>query len=461
MIKNENLKYSYGILLMFVILEVFFFNSDSLLRYLITVLEYFFISYALVKNQEIGLMYFISFSILTVGIGNYADMDNLPNNFWGIRSFGFSLNILFSFAIFIFILIKRKLKFSFKVNDSSFFFLFLFYYSLIIGVISYTFSINYNDNFLSDLMTYAPSIIYLFIISNIKINSAIKIMKYSISLTIILILLSFLFNIKSTYGNDYFTLSNSLNFILPICLFTFRNLYSKFQIIVLSSLLILMILLKEYILGGKTIIMFSLFLIWIFYHYKNLRAPMFIMGVAIVFFIDIITSSLLGFFSGTVMDFKFSQIFDVFKIANINILASTYSSMGNLIAEGVTIYYHLIENPLYLIFGKGFGGGTPDVFGYLSPWAGTSGYNSIDAVRDNYYKMHLPIYEVFLKSGIFGTILFIRLLIKNFISKNKYSILFFFQLGLMFYVSKEFFLVTILLLKIVNNASPEEIYIKN
>ena len=461
MFQLPKIKYRFEILLAFVIIELYFFKSDSSFKILFTILEYIFLSYSLITNKEIGLMYLISFTILTVGFGNYNNMESLPSNFWGIRVLGFSFNILFSFATFALILTKNKFNFTFKKENNNIFFIQFIICSLIIGVISVSLSINYLDNFFSDLFTYTPIIIYIYFLSFLKLQSVKSILRYTISLTIILLILSSLFNKKFNYGNDYFVLQNGLYFILPIALFLLKDLYSRLQFIILIISLLTLILLKEYILSGKTIIMIVIFIFWIGVYYKKMRKPLLFTFIISICFIDIISSMILQYFTGSVISFKFSQIFDIFIIADFEVMASTFSSMGNLIAEGKTIYAHFTNNMSFLIFGKGFGGGVPDIFGYLAPWAGETGYSEIDLVRNNYYKMHLPIYEILLKSGIIGLILYSYLLYKSFTSKNKYSIIYFCLLFFVFYVSKELILVTLLFLKLVTETDVVNNKIKN
>ena len=127
--------------------------------------------------------------------------------------------------------------------------------------------------------------------------------------------------------------------------------------------------------------------------------------------------------------------------------------MGSIIAEGITVLNYVINNKVVLFFGKGFGGGIPDLYGYLAPWAGASGYAFHDLARNDYFKMHLPIYEVIIKAGILGWSFFLFILIKNFVLRNKYAFISFLLFFMVFYVSKEYLLLTILFLKLAETNS--------
>ena len=112
-------------------------------------------------------------------------------------------------------------------------------------------------------MTYFPSILYIFFISNIKLTSAKIMVKYTIALSVFMLLISSLLDIKSTYAGEYFTLQNSLYFILPVALIIFRGLYSRFQAFILLISFFILFVLNEYFIAGKTFIMIFLFLMWL------------------------------------------------------------------------------------------------------------------------------------------------------------------------------------------------------
>lgn len=77
----------------------------------------------------------------------------------------------------------------------------------------------------------------------------------------------------------------------------------------------------------------------------------------------------------------------VFNSSDVFELALEKSSMGNLIAEYETVFFYLKNNLLVLLFGKGMGGTVPDIFGYLAPWAGSSGYPIESLSLNAFYKM--------------------------------------------------------------------------
>ena len=75
-----------------------------------------------------------------------------------------------------------------------------------------------------------------------------------------------------------------------------------------------------------------------------------------------------------------------------------------------------IDNPIYFIIGKGAGAGVPDLFGWFQPFAGYGGYKELDMIRNDYVRLHLAIYGVFVRGGIIILIMYIHLLIKLFLN---------------------------------------------
>ena len=92
------------------------------------------------------------------------------------------------------------------------------------------------------------------------------------------------------------------------------------------------------------------------------------------------------------------------------------------------------------------GGGVQDHFGYLAPWASEGGYSATCALRNQYFKMHMPFIEVFVKLGIIGFSYYFYVLVKIMKNKSIINFMTFIVLLLIFYVSKENILLTLILI---------------
>ena len=88
------------VLFVFVTLEVLLFGTDAVLQALVSILEYAFVALALLRNRKIGLMYFLSFSLLSMGAWTYVLPGAAPANFWGLRLSAFSVNTWFTLFVF-------------------------------------------------------------------------------------------------------------------------------------------------------------------------------------------------------------------------------------------------------------------------------------------------------------------------------------------------------------------------
>lgn len=450
--KNYLKKFRFEILFLFVFFEVFLYNSKSNLQLIVTIAEYIFITFVLFTNKKTGLIYFFMFTLLAFGGWSYINTE-LPNNFWGVRLFGFSFNILYSVFVFVFFLIKKKYSIPKSIFYNKFFTFFILY-SLILGLYNIIVLNNYVDNFQSDFFTYVPYFIYAYLLSFLDINSLLRMVKYGLFLTVLSMLLSLVFNIKFQYG-QYFVLMNSFAFILPFSIFFFKNLYSKTHYLFLLLTVIMLLITLNIFIGGKLIIIFIITFCWIAYINRNKFALVLIIFSGSIFFLPSIFTFFIEYFSIAdvdgnlnVISYKFSQIFNAFSLIDLDTIANIPSSMGNFVAEGMTTYSYLMSNKMVLIFGKGFGGAIPDLFGYLSPGAGESGYALQDATRNQFFKMHLPIYEIIIKSGLAGFIFYLIMLFKHFNSKSIFSFISFVLLFTVFFVSKEMFLLTLIFMRI-------------
>ncbi|MDB4180551.1 hypothetical protein N9754_05000, partial [Flavobacteriaceae bacterium] len=367
-----------------------------------------------------------------------------------LRVFGFSFNILFSVFLMSYLMVtSKRIKF-FKMMDKNVKFLSYFIiYSFGVGIFYVGLSLNFLDNFTKDLLTYSPFFIYLYLLQFVGVNMLKKIVIYSLTLTCFNLLFSFIFN-KTIGSEDYNTylLINSFTYILPIALIVMKKEFGKYQYYLLCLITLFFLINGNFFLSAKQIIIFVFLCVWYSYNNKRFRVLNFLLLAGLYFSSELIFTFFINYFEGDFIAFKFSQIFDLFSSSEVRSLAYSRTSMGNLIAEAITLFNYSLNEPFIFLFGKGFGAGIPDLYGYLGPWAGESGYALQDLSRNDFHKLHLPIYEIFLKSGLLGLFAYTYLLVKLFFVNEKYSVIYLILFLTVFYVNKEYLMLTLIFLKI-------------
>lgn len=445
---SGKITYRPDILGVFVLLEVLLYNTNVLLQGTVAVAEYLFLFLVFVKDRQVGILYFLSFTLLTLGWGNYFGREIAANGFWGIRVGSFSLNILFSLVFCLGILIQRKGKLCILWNRVHLFFILFIFYSIVMGSINTLSGRNYVDNFGEDLMTYFSYFIYIVILAEISNDLLLVLLKYVIALTVVTLLLSFGLNQKSIYADGYFLLSNAIYFILPVAVFVFKELYSRWIWIIMLVIVYGFMMMGEYFIAGKTVILLLFLFGWISWKLKSLRYLLVLPLILFALNMKDVLDWCAGFFDGSIIAYKFGQISEALSYVNLDAIASLPSSIGNLLAEGMTIVGATMQHWVCYVFGGGFGAAVPDIYGYLHPWSYMGGYREIDAVRNAFHKMHLPVFEIFLKGGCFFLVYYLLIMIDTLRSKNVYAFVFGLMFFFTFYVSKEALLLTLILLKI-------------
>jgi hypothetical protein len=431
------------ILSLFAFLEVVLFNSDNSIKFIVSSIEYAFIFFVFFKNMKIGILYFFSFLILTIGFGNYGAFEGSVNNFWGLRFFGISFSIVVLMLFSLILLIRQNFRINLKL-DLITLFLFLFtIYGFINGIINVLFENSHLDNFINDTMTYLPVFFYAILISFLKKEDLFLVFKYVFPISVFQVLISAITNNKLFYS-DYFVITNCLGLILPISVFFIRKFYSFLLWFAMILIIGYVFYTSQYFISGKLIIL--VFFIIVMKLINNKRFYFFIVPLIFLFYFlnDLFLLFIDVFSSSKVIVFKFSQIQDLFQNVNFVILAKTPTSIGNLIAECLTSMEYLLQNPLYFIFGKGFGSGVPDIFGYLSPWVYENGYAKIDLTRNDFFRMHLPIFDIFLRGGFFFLLFYFYILFKYVKSINSFSIITLMMFLTIFTLCKEMLLFTLI-----------------
>lgn len=440
---SNSLKFHYWPLLLFSFFEVIFFGELNSFQVFISLIEYIILTFVALFNIRIAIIYFVCFSLLSYGAWSYIVIDSLPANFWGIRFLGISVNLIFSIYL-LFLLVLKDQNRNTKYFPKELYFLLLFYgVSIFTGLIYCFFNVNYFDNYFKDLMIFFPILIYPFLIFSLGKNETTKIFSYCVSTTIFGMLFSLLFGIFFEYGSGLnFILLNSFGyvimFILPFC----RDKFSGYHYYILVLIAVLLLASGKFFVGGKFIILALMSFFWYFLVYKRnfllVGLTISIISLFSFFWIEI-TDYLLYFFSDNLLvQNKLSQVISIVEILDLDLLSAAPTSIGNIIAELRTIFQYYKDSPIIAITGLGFGGGVPDVYGFLTPMANPGmGYSEIDAVRNNFFRMHLPVFEFFLKLGIFGGAYYLYLSAKSFQKQNIFSLYFFLIFFTVFTNNKE------------------------
>lgn len=447
---KETKRINFVILFVFVLIEAFFFKKPSSIQYFITFIEYGFITVLLFLNLKKAISYFIMFTLLSLGGGDVVETGYEFINFRSVRFFGFSLNILYSLILLVFCVLRRK-KIDFKNNIVLFFFLYFAAYCALLGFFNVALSVNYLDNFIRDAFTYLPFFIYVSLINFLNKETLHQIVVYGLILSCSFIFFSFFFDLMvgDPYSERYFLASNSFSFILAIAIFLNRKNFNKYLFLILAFLIVYGLSTGIKKVGAKQITLF--FIVFIWFSFKGKHKILF-SGLTILILTSIVPvfNFFINYYEGNYISFKFSQILELFYTFDLRELAQRETSLGNLAAELLAIISHFSDNVFYFLFGKGFGGGVPDTFGHLNFWSGNSGYAQSNALRNDYFKMHLPIFEIFIKSGLLGLLFYLRIFMVFFRKQNNFSLLFIIMFFTVFYVSKESFLLTLIFLELSN-----------
>lgn len=430
-------------LLIFTIAEVFLFDSKLTGAQIIEVMiAYCWILGWFLKSSKIGIMYLVAFDILSIGALNYLGNKDSIISFWGLRVGGFSFNILFTFLLTIIYAIKLRLKGLFPSDPFTKFFLIFYIWTLITGLICVLSGVNYSDNFTNDLLMFTPIILFVILLSRFSYIEYKTLTVYCFVCSMLGLFLAYLLDQKSGYGGEKFFISSSISFISPIAIFLLAKYYNKFVSSVIIIMFIWLVATSSYLMGGKPIIMLILLIAWIIGRSKKFGILGLLMVTCSLPLIATLLDTLIAYTTSGIIAFKLRQVAQMFSSPDFIELASQFSSIGNLVAELITLITYLIDHPLYILTGKGMGAGISDIYGWLAPFAGASGYSDVDAVRNNFYNLHLAPYKVMINGGLIFLGYFIYLLIKLLKQRTDVSFIAFVLFFMIFYVNKEMALLT-------------------
>ncbi|MDP3392408.1 hypothetical protein [Sediminibacterium sp.] len=446
-LKKDFILYRFEVLFLFVLLEVLLYDKLPLVQAIISIIEYAFIFACVVFNKRVGIMYLISFTLLSMGAWSYVTQETLPYNFWGLRLFGFSANVLFYIAISFYLFFSNRFRIRlYMQNSAGRFYIYFILYSFLIGLLFTILSKNYYDNFLKDFLVYLPFFFFLYLISFLSSDDTRLILKYGIALSIIAMLISYFTGQLFDYGaGNTFVLMNAFAFSIIFPIYFFKDLFKWTHLYFLIFSVLFLLIQGKVFIGSKSIILIIFLLVWVL----TSSYKVFKYFLLISFFLILLIGPLITWISQNVdpdlvVSYKFNQIFSVFEIVDLELIALSNTSMGNIVAEAITIVKWISNNFGQFLIGKGFGGGLNDTTGYLATYVGPgAGYSEIDLSRDQFTRLHLPLFEVIVKAGFLGTLAYLWALVLLFREKNIFSFSFFMILMSVFSNSKEMILLSL------------------
>jgi hypothetical protein len=460
------ISYSLWILALFATLEVLLFKTNNALKLSISILEYLFVLVVFLLDRKVGIMYFFSFILLTIGTLNYnGPYVGTPVNFWGLRLAGFSVSILFTILLVIMVLLERKPNHPLTLgaivprgNYFAQFMVLLTVWGIIVGAIRCVQGINYTDEYIEDILSYTPVLFYLILLSRLSWENVFAIVKYAIPATIFMMLISALTGHKMYYSTEVFVVTNAIStFFIIFLLLLWRKYYKLVHWYIMLVCLAILVAANQYMLGGKVVVSFFIVLFGLVVVKMRKKIWMLLPLIVLMpFLIDPVLSFFISVVDHPSISHKIWQVKTAYDmildpLAMAQIKASVGVTVGG---EMVTVGKHLWDNPSFLLFGEGFGGGVPDYYGVLGWTAGNGGFDINDLERNCFTKMHLPIFEMPLKGGMVILLAYLATLYKVLFSKpHAMSIMVFLSLLLVFYITKEFILLTLILAKLTSETN--------
>lgn len=429
--------------------DVMLFNIEyTLLQVVCAIAAYCFVLLAFSNNQKDGILYFFSFNILAIGVGNYWGAEDAIYSYWGLRCGPFSFNILFSLVLVICVSRKVRLKQLFSSDPYTKFFIVFIIWCFVIGVFSTVLGYNYVDNFKTDILIFFPIVFYIILSRFLTLYDLTCLLKYIIPLTVYSLVIAFILGKKTSYSQETFLVCNVFANIAPIGVIILRNYFSIKKQLVYLLVYLCLLLTMSILVGGKLIISYLFLLVW----WASLNKRWRYMNLLLLFggmpLILLSLNYLSKSATSGIIAFKLSQVASLIDNPDFLEMALEYSSIGNLIAEAITLINYLCHHLMFFIFGKGFGAGIPDLFGFLTPFAGAAGYSEIDGVRNDFFNLHIAPYKILIDGGIIMFIYYIKILWSLLTQKTAVSFLAFLMMVMYFYVSKELLLLTYILTRI-------------
>lgn len=148
----------------------------------------------------------------------------------------------------------------------------------------------------------------------------------------------------------------------------------------------------------------------------------------------------------------------LYKLENVTLLINLFQGYNGIylipesprvrIIEVICIFNELISNPIYLLFGKGYGAYFSDKYQLLADMDLINAYKAIEISSNKYGGVHDSFSSIPLANGLIGIILIVRLIIKyiSIIKNNFMAYAAIPWLAFTFYYNVQFGIVAMLLL---------------
>ncbi len=437
----DKMKFRLLPLLLFSFGEVLLFRAEFKVQVIVTVIEYLFITVALLRDLRVGLMYLISFSLLAMGGWSYVTQVSQSGTFWGLRLFDTSLNIIYTVAVCGALFFKAGFNWGalLKAHECKILVVYFLVCS-VVGGLGLLFGEIYLDNLVGDLAIFVPYFLYVLIISKLGHEDLALIATYGLAVTVATMLASLIGGVAFDYGDGYqYVLMNGYSYVAFVAIVFMRRSFHPVVYYLLLTAMLYFTLAGKLFIGGKAIVIALAAITWSLL--TSLRA--YLVGGILLFLLVALSAMVTTYIEvanaeDSLVGYKFSQLVVFTKVSSLHELATEKTSVGNLAAEAATIIGFYMTEPFRLMVGKGLGGGVPDIYGFLTPAVGEgAGYSSIDAARNNFSRMHLPLFQFLIRGGIFGFVAFGLILTKFIVTKNGYGLVAGIILATVFTNSKE------------------------
>lgn len=425
--KDTTMDVRYLLLFTIIIIMNSIFNC-SIENMIVSVPQYLYIYYLLINGKITNAIFFhLTFFITSLGYN--VVVDNAGNEIKNLVSYNYAKLSIGPFPLFLlttlFMIYTCKRAgciVSENAKCSAFYNLYkLLKYILLSGSIMMVFGFVFSHYYIQGVMTYGVYSLFLFIVSYlllINFDSSLRksLFQYLIPILIISIIVSFLINefgVNSTGS----LLIIYYGCILVPCIF-FRK-YSLIMFLVLCLFIYSSILTET---GGKVIISVCFMIAATFTLSFNVSikkrfpkrakiAKLIFLSVAI--FLPSIAVYMMLIASSTEgsnfmhklhsVETLFGYFFGYYQLSEID------DSPLTRLAQFANIMYENLSNPLYMIFGRGFGGFYSDSLRLLYNLDLSGGtYNHVQISRGEYYYAHDAFVSVPFVSGLLGSYLWIK-----------------------------------------------------
>ncbi|MDE3004276.1 MAG: hypothetical protein OXU33_09355 [Gemmatimonadota bacterium] len=441
---------SITVLTVFVAGELLGYGTGGALQRGIALAEYGFVLILCIVNLRLAISYFVAFTLLALGAWTFVLPDLAPGNFWGLRLAGVSVNALATAGLLAVALSTWDVRSKYRWRVEGIGFLSAFFlYSLALGLAGVILGTVYLDNLYRDLAVFVPFVLYLPLVMLVPPDERRRILAAGLALGVVTMAASLVLGLRFEYAEGYpFLPLSSFGWLSVFGAFAaIRGLLPRAQALTLAVVMLALLLTGDVFLGAKTIALLLVTGVWLISgRWMWLLGAAGLAILAAVGVQGLVYSAEATLPEGSLLASKLRQVLSLLTIVDLHFVASARSSLGNLTGEAVTLVGYWVSHPGAALFGGGMGAGIPDLYGYLSPWAGAGGYALEDAARNEFLRFHLPVFEIALKAGALGVFFYLRLLHRLTVEGGAVGFLAFILLAAVLTNNKEMMLLTILCL---------------